>query len=83
MQQPRRFALVPPRHPQCFEDVLFLHLLDIHTTLLKAIKDKSPETAVVLMTAYASAQTAVSAMKEGAYDYLIKPFEMEELLIMV
>jgi len=52
-------------------------------TLLKAVKEQSPETAVVLMTAYASAQTAVSAMKEGAYDYLIKPFEMDELLIMV
>jgi two-component system NtrC family response regulator len=35
------------------------------------------------MTAYASAQTAVKAMKEGAYDYLTKPFEMAELLIMI
>lgn len=52
-------------------------------TLLRSVREKSPETAVVLMTAYASAQTAVSAMKEGAYDYLIKPFEMDELLIMV
>ncbi len=51
--------------------------------LLRAVRERSPETAVVLMTAYASAQTAVSAMKEGAYDYLIKPFEMDELLIMV
>ncbi len=52
-------------------------------TLLRSVRERSPETAVVLMTAYASAQTAVSAMKEGAYDYLIKPFEMDELLIMV
>ena len=52
-------------------------------TLLNNVKKRFPETEVVLMTAYASAQTAVSAMKDGAYDYLIKPFEMDELLIMV
>jgi len=51
--------------------------------LLKSVKERYPETEVVLMTAYASAQTAVTAMKDGAYDYLIKPFEMDELLIMV
>ncbi len=51
--------------------------------LLKSVKERFPETEVVLMTAYASAQTAVTAMKDGAYDYLIKPFEMDELLIMV
>jgi len=51
--------------------------------LLKSVKEQFPGVEVVLMTAYASAQTAVSAMKEGAYDYLIKPFEMDELLIMV
>ncbi len=51
--------------------------------LLKTVRGKHPETEVVLMTAYASAKTAVSAMKEGAYDYLIKPFEMDELIIMV
>jgi len=47
--------------------------------VLKEVKSKSPETEVILMTAYASAQTAVEAMKEGAYDYIIKPFEMTEL----
>jgi DNA-binding NtrC family response regulator len=51
--------------------------------LLRRAREDSPGTEVVLMTAYASAQTAVQAMKEGAYDYLIKPFEMDELLIMV
>lgn len=51
--------------------------------LLQVIRSRYPETEVVLMTAYASAQTAVKAMKEGAYDYLTKPFEMDELLIMV
>ncbi len=51
--------------------------------LLQIMRREYPGTEVVLMTAYASAQTAVKAMKEGAYDYLTKPFEMDELLIMV
>ena len=51
--------------------------------LLQIMQSEYPGTSVVLMTAYASAQTAVKAMKEGAYDYLTKPFEMDELLIMV
>jgi len=51
--------------------------------LLNQIKEMSPETDVILMTAFATAQTAVDAMKLGAYDYLIKPFDMEELKIKV
>ena len=51
--------------------------------LLEIIKKESPQTEVVLMTAYATAQTAVDAMKKGAYDYLIKPFDMEELRLKV
>jgi DNA-binding NtrC family response regulator len=38
-----------------------------------------PEAAVVMMTAYATVDTAVAAMKLGAYDYLVKPFDPEEL----
>lgn len=51
--------------------------------ILKSVKEQQPDTEVILMTAYASAQTAIRAMKEGAYDYLIKPFEMDELILMV
>jgi two-component system response regulator HydG len=51
--------------------------------VLKASKRHSPSTMVVLMTAYGSVDTAVEAMKFGAYDYLTKPFSMDELLIMV
>lgn len=47
--------------------------------VLEDVKRFSPSTEVILMTAYATAQTAVEAMKKGAYDYLIKPLEMEEL----
>lgn len=46
---------------------------------LKAIKEISPETMVILITAYASGETAVAAMKEGAYDYLEKDFDVEDL----
>ena len=42
-----------------------------------------PEAAAVIMTAYATVDTAVRAMKLGAYDYLMKPFDPEELSIMV
>ncbi len=47
--------------------------------LLKTIKDKKPETIVILITAYASGETAVNAMKEGAYDYVEKGGSIEEL----
>ncbi len=46
---------------------------------LKAVKDVSPEAMVILMTAYASPETALSAMKEGAYDYVEKNFNIETL----
>ncbi len=46
---------------------------------LKAIKDQKPETIVILITAYASGETAVNAMKEGAYDYVEKGGSIEEL----
>ncbi len=48
--------------------------------LLERITQLSPQTAVVLMTAYASVSTAVKALRSGAYDYLTKPFQIEELL---
>ncbi|NNF06524.1 MAG: sigma-54-dependent Fis family transcriptional regulator [Candidatus Eisenbacteria bacterium] len=51
--------------------------------LLKHAREVSPRTDVILMTAYASAQTAVEAMQAGAYDYLIKPFELGELRLRV
>ena len=46
---------------------------------LKTIKDHRPETVVILITAYASGETAVNAMKEGAYDYVEKGGSNEEL----
>jgi two-component system, NtrC family, response regulator PilR len=46
---------------------------------LKRVKVVSPEAMVILITAYASGETAVSAMKEGAYDYIEKNFDIEDL----
>jgi len=51
--------------------------------LLKRIKEHSPETIVIMMTAYGSIDTAVRAMKLGAYDYITKPFLAEELQLII
>lgn len=51
--------------------------------VLETVKEHNPITPVVLMTAYASAETAVEAMKKGAYDYISKPFNVEDLQLMV
>jgi DNA-binding NtrC family response regulator len=51
--------------------------------LLTQSKAVSPGTDVIVMTAYASVETAIAALREGAYDYLTKPFRTEELLLAV
>ena len=51
--------------------------------LLRLARASRPDMAVILMTAYATAQTAVQAMRAGASDYLIKPFELDELRLRV
>jgi len=51
--------------------------------ILQQIKAERPETMVIVVTAYSSVEKAVVAMKEGAYDYLSKPFSRDELVIVV
>ncbi len=46
---------------------------------LRALKEVAPEAEVLMMTAYASVDTAVEAMKQGAFDYLVKPFDPDEV----
>ncbi|RMD82200.1 MAG: sigma-54-dependent Fis family transcriptional regulator [Candidatus Dadabacteria bacterium] len=46
---------------------------------LREVKKRSPETEVIVMTAYGSVESAVTAMREGAADYLLKPFGFDEL----
>ena len=48
-------------------------------TLLKKIKTRHADVPVILITAFASLDSAVAAMKEGAWDYLTKPFRIEEI----
>ncbi len=50
-------------------------------TILAKAREIRPETSIVMMTAYGSVQTAVEAMKAGAYDFLTKPFTTDELLV--
>ncbi|MBI4564204.1 MAG: sigma-54-dependent Fis family transcriptional regulator [Planctomycetes bacterium] len=51
--------------------------------VLKAIQARAPELPVILITAYSTVDSAVEAMKRGAYDYVSKPFNMDELVISV
>jgi DNA-binding NtrC family response regulator len=51
--------------------------------VLRAAKDLDPELPVIVMTAYGSIQDAVSAMKEGAFDFLAKPVDPDHLLLLV
>ena len=51
--------------------------------ILKKVKETSPRTCFILITGNASAETAVEAMKEGAFDYVTKPFNFEKLKLQV
>jgi DNA-binding NtrC family response regulator len=50
-------------------------------SFLRNIKKKKPEQAVIIMTAFGTVETAIEAMKLGAYDYLQRPFSTEELML--
>ncbi len=71
------------------EQLFDLILLDIRLPdmdgldVLKDIKEIESDLMVIVMTAYSDVQTAVTAMKSGAYDYIDKPFELEELKILI
>jgi DNA-binding NtrC family response regulator len=51
--------------------------------VLKAVKERSPDTPVIVITAFGTVDIAVEAMKAGAYDYITKPFNREELRLTV
>ena len=71
------------------EDGVDLVLLDYRLpdsdglSVLKTIKERDPETLVILLTAYSSVETAVEAMKHGAYHYANKPFNLDEIVLLV
>jgi two-component system, NtrC family, response regulator AtoC len=51
--------------------------------LLQRFRDSSPETPVVLLTAFGSLETAIQAMKQGAFDYITKPVNLDELALVM
>ncbi len=51
--------------------------------LLHTVRESSPETVVIIMTAFASTDTAIAAIRDGAYDYITKPFKVEDLRLVV
>src|SRR5258705_9866916 len=65
-----------------------LILLDIRMpgidglSLLKQVRAGRPDAQVVIMTAHGTMETAVAAMQDGAYDYLAKPFDLDEALLL-
>lgn len=71
------------------EELVDLVLLDLKLpkmdglAVLHTIKEADPDTAVIMMTASTDVKSAIEAMKKGALDYLIKPFELEELKLVV
>lgn len=48
--------------------------------MLSAVKEQSPDTEVILVTAHGTLESAITALRQGAHDYLSKPFEIKELL---
>ena len=51
--------------------------------VLEQVKESDPDVAVVMITAYGSIPTAIEAMKNGAYDYMLKPFDPNELGVLI
>ena len=72
-------------HEGFFDLILLdIRLPDMHgLDVLKKIREIDRDPCVIMMTAYADVQTAVAAMKAGAYDYINKPFEIEELRLII
>jgi two-component system response regulator HydG len=69
-----------------FYDLILMDVRMVHMdgmAALKAIKARSPGIPIVLMTAYGTVRDAVEAMKAGAYDYLTKPLDVDELKLTV
>ena len=51
--------------------------------VLKAVKEDNPLLPVIVMTAFGTIETAVKAVKQGAYDFLTKPFDTDHLLVLI
>ncbi len=51
--------------------------------VLKKVKENDPDVSVVMITAYGSIPSAIEAMKSGAYEYMLKPFDPDELIVLI
>jgi two-component system, NtrC family, response regulator AtoC len=78
-------AAVPAASDAGFDVVLAdIRLPDMDgLALLQALQKASPESAVILMTAFGTVEMAIQAIKAGAYDYIPKPFKLDEVRIVV
>jgi DNA-binding NtrC family response regulator len=73
-------ALTRAARAPCDVALLDLHLPDMTgIDLLEKLKADQPDLEAIMLTAHGSIETAIQAMKRGAYDYLTKPFHLEEL----
>ncbi|MDH4272880.1 MAG: response regulator, partial [Candidatus Aminicenantes bacterium] len=74
------------RHSSQTHDVTLLDLLMPGLDgieVLKNIKRVDPQAVIIIITAYASVESAIAAMKMGAYDYIQKPFKHDELILTI
>jgi two-component system, NtrC family, response regulator AtoC len=70
----------------CFFDVVLsdVRMPDLNgLEVLRALRQVNPETLVIMMTAFGSIETAIETIKEGAYDYISKPFKLEDVKLTV
>lgn len=65
-------------YPIVFTDIVMGDLNGLE--LLKKVKEINPETQVIIITSHASLDTAITALRAGAYDYLVKPFEELDMI---
>ncbi len=75
-------ALVRQHRPACVITDLKMPKMD-GIELLQKIRAEHPDVPVILMTAFATISTAVHAIRQGAFDYVQKPFESDEILVVV
>ena len=74
-------AVVAGRFDLAFVDLMMQPMDGL--AVLRELRRRTPETTVVMVTAHGSVESAVEAMREGAYDYLQKPFDLDELRVFV